>query len=163
MNMNAKDYASIIAVILSLIAFILSLRRERRASQESIIKALQGDKEAVMYVAYKATSPKWRKRLQNATFREDVTTAMGLAWVADSSDRSRALVFAALRQFVAADYGDSVRSVLATLFNEFTAYKRQFSPSDFQKRIDGIQEIYRALGFKEELSKPPNTGLPADA
>jgi hypothetical protein len=144
--MEFKDYASIIAVVLSVVAFVLSLRRERRASQESIIKALQGDKEAVMYVAYKATGTKWRNRLQNETFREDVVTAMGLAWVADSSDRPRALIYAALRH-IATDHKDSVRRVLKTLITEFTAYRDRFLPSDFQHRIDNIQALYEALAL----------------
>lgn len=146
---SLKDWIAVItssaALVLSLVTFFRGQLRERKASDESVVKALQGEKEAVMYVAHKTASPKWQHRLQNETFRNDVITAMCLAWLAESSDRAKAIIFAALTQFVSCNYGKSVHSVLDTLSRNYNAYDAVFKPEDFEKRIAAIDALRNVL------------------
>ena len=73
------------AFILSVINFYISRQQESKTRKDSVIKALQGEKESVAYVAYKIINDEWKKELKEGKFRDDVITSLCLSWALESS------------------------------------------------------------------------------
>ncbi|TCM42498.1 hypothetical protein [Kribbella sp. VKM Ac-2568] len=111
--MDAEAWIALTAVLLSLFSIALHLvlrahdRREER--QTSVISALQGEREALSFEAHRITTRGWPKRSEE---RGQVRDALCLAFIFETSDRSRALVYEALKKA-----SDEDRAELVLLLN----------------------------------------------
>jgi hypothetical protein len=98
--MKASDWIALAAVVIALSSAVLHLVLRRADRQESrhtnVITALQGDKEAVGYEAYRIGEEGWPEPSDE---REQVRDALCLALVFESSDRTRAMIHSALRSY----------------------------------------------------------------
>jgi hypothetical protein len=159
-----KDPASLIvatfALAVSLATFVMAQFRERATARDSRIKALQGEKEAVAYVAYKIRSHAWDRYLRSARFRDEAITALVLAFLMEGADRAKALVFAALVQLTQSGYWAEVGGVLRHLHGEMKRYQMAFAPSDFEKRVQSLEALAKALGTPLPEAACLNSGPP---
>jgi hypothetical protein len=136
---------SLLAVGISAATFFYARIQEWRSGQASIIKALQGEKEAVAYVAYKVRSRRWDKRFQGKKFRQDIISALCLAWSLESSDRAKALIFDTLKKIIELGFKNEICPVLNDLYRQFTEYKQSFNPCKFEKRIEEVKSLMQEL------------------
>ncbi len=95
--MQTADWISLSAAAIALfsIALHLVLREldRREARHQGVIAALQGEKEAVGYEAYRLVVSGWP---EDPAERRQVCDALCLAFVFERSDRSRALIAGAV-------------------------------------------------------------------
>jgi hypothetical protein len=97
--MEIKDVIGIVissvALTVSLISFFVTFREKRRAKQDALVKALQGEKESLAYVAFQLA----RGAITvDPVFRDELLASLCLAAMFESSDRCRALVYEAIRE-----------------------------------------------------------------
>ena len=90
----AKTALTAAAVAISIISLFISLREKERERRQSVVRALQGEREAVAFVAYRLHQ---NPDSLHADTADQVVAALCLAWMFESSDRARAIVLAALR------------------------------------------------------------------
>jgi hypothetical protein len=163
---------SIFALLISSATFIYARIQERRVARESIIKALQGEKEAVAYIAFKVQSERWpsrdkkpekkgavariadtvRSRLgrsREEKFRKDVITALCLAWSLEGADRPKALIFEALKKIIERGYEPEVTTILQDVLRQYNTYQTSFSPSEFVERILAVKSLMKVLKIEE--------------
>jgi hypothetical protein len=117
-----------------------ALRRE----QETLFTALQGDKEAVAFMALQLSRD---PHLVTESNRTRLFSAMCLAFVFESSSRARALVLKTLRQFSVDDrsYG-VITEILNEIEADFRAYDKGVGEDelkDYLKRIKKLKESLR--------------------
>jgi hypothetical protein len=135
------------AFAFSLFTFVRNLRAERRSANNAIIRALQGEKESVIYIAHMAVSLKWAKRLQEPTFRTELLTALCVAWPMESSSRARSAIFNALKSLAdSADHKAAVALSLKTLHGSFCDYRSTFQEDCISEYIDDLQALAVNLG-----------------
>ncbi|GAA1032098.1 hypothetical protein GCM10009557_29510 [Virgisporangium ochraceum] len=98
--MNASDWIALFAAAVALgsVALHLWLRRldQQEAQHTSVMTALQGEKEAVGYEAYRIGAKGWPQRLDE---REQLRDALCLAFIFEGSDRTRAMIYRALKEY----------------------------------------------------------------
>jgi hypothetical protein len=161
LKLESKDALSITisfaALCFSLVSFFYARIQEWRASRTSVIKALQGEKEAVAYVAYQVETGRWDERLKKSKFRKDLITALCLAFAVEGADRAKALVFAALHHLKGLNYSNEIAPVLLALHNHFVVYKKDVNPSDFDKRVRSIEAVLKSLGIEIPSSSPSDS------
>ena len=94
-SLEPKDWIAIGAFIVSFISLVITLRDKKRQQHQSVISALQGQKEAVAYIALRMRHRRlpWSKK-----DRDEIITALCLAWILESSDRARASLLTALTE-----------------------------------------------------------------
>jgi|SRR5215204_5780657 len=93
---DAKDLLIVItslsALLISLASFIWARLQERKAEQSDLVRAFQGDKEAVSYVAYRMDSGAWDSKIERkGEFRQELIAALCLAFTMQGADRTKAL------------------------------------------------------------------------
>jgi hypothetical protein len=121
---------------------------ERRTRHNEIVKALQGEKEPVAYVAFKVRKgglPNDKER------RAQLLTALYLAILFQHADRTRALVFSALRDSYHNKHGEEVMETLRRLKRDFTRYKEDLA--DGQKRLKEKEAISSEEAFNIGIDK----------
>ncbi|MEV2227896.1 hypothetical protein AB0H69_04805 [Streptomyces phaeochromogenes] len=133
--MSVSDVIAIAAVGISLATLTLRHFDRRQDRKDSVIKALQGEKEAVAYQAYLVTVNGWPSRRSDRT---DLRNALCLAGVFGSSDRTRALVHQALRKHPQDEIAE-VRNVLDHLEEIFDMYDDQDALERGKRRLAGIR------------------------
>jgi hypothetical protein len=98
--MRPSDWIALLAVLVALssLALNLLLRRadKREAQHTSVITALQGDKAAVGYEAYRIGRDGWPP---SSSEREQRREALCLAFIFERSDRTSAMVYSAMRRY----------------------------------------------------------------
>ena len=140
----------------------LAALEERRARHNEIVNALQGEKESVAYVAFQVREeglPDDKER------RAQLLTALYLAILFQHADRTRALVFSALRDSYHKEHGEEVMETLRRLKRDFTRYKndlgaaqqklavekeKRFNISSMDKHIERLKVLEEALLKQEE-------------
>jgi hypothetical protein len=149
--MNTSDWIATSALIVSLFALGFSYVQWRRLTQEAFIKALQGEKASVAYVA------SWIAQngvpLSKA-YRSQLLTALCLAAVFEPSDRSRALLFAALRRYREKHYGELEKN-LDTIEEHF---KNSEEILDLKRGNSRLIVVREALNIKKPPTKVTTTG-----
>lgn len=119
--------------------------RERASARDARIKALQGEKDAVAYVAYKVQLGDWNRYLRNERFRNEAITALCLAFVFQKSDRAKTLVYSALTS-LRRTYRGSIVKVLGRLEGEMLMYRAAFRPDkDFDDHLATVRELTKKL------------------
>jgi hypothetical protein len=145
---------AIVATVISVIAVWYSHRQSRAAEHNEVLKALQGEKEAIGYIAFQIAEggvelPKDAKR------RKEVITGLCLAPVFEGSDRSRVLVFAALRRICEHEaYQQEVEKAVRTIEERFNS--KAFEHLDLKHGRARLADLMRSLGLKssKELTSP---------
>lgn len=138
---------SLLALLISVLTFVWARIQERAAAQAAVIKALQGEKETIAYIAYKICDGAWRKQLNRELFRKDLIAALCLAFLLEGADRAKALVFSALVELkrLDVDYHSDIKRSLTKLHQQITSYRSEFKPSNFDKRVKALEELMRQL------------------
>lgn len=160
--MSSADRVSVVisslALLVSVLTFAWARLQERAAAQAAVIKALQGEKETIAYVAYKVCDGAWRKQLSRGDFRKDLIAALCLAFLLEGADRAKALVFSALVELKRLNYGSTIEASLIKLHQQITSYRSKFKPTDFDKRVKALEELMRQLGVQFQAVITTNGG-----
>lgn len=108
MTWTTSDLTAAAAVVIALASFAFSLVQHLRAKHEALVKALQGNKESVGFIAFKLSNENfpWRARP-----RKDILTALCLAAIFEDSGRSRTLIYKALKKAMEA-HGNEVTAII---------------------------------------------------
>ena len=109
------------------------------------MKAFQGEKEAVAYVAYKVRNKRWNARFQRKKFRQDVITALCLAWSLESADRAKAIIFDTLVAIKDQGFKQDIQDVLQNMRRQFIEYNNRFAPERFIQRVTSIEKLMTEL------------------
>jgi hypothetical protein len=117
-----------------------SLRRQ----QQALLDALQGEKEAVAFMAIQLVR---EPHLITDSNRHRLFSALCLAFVFESSSRARALVLQALRTFSRNDgFYATIVSILDEILSDFEVYERDLGPNELNEyfpRIRGLKARLR--------------------
>ena len=112
---------------------------DEQAKHNETVKALQYEKESVAYIAVLVRE----QGLPNEkAARAELLMALYLAMVFQRADRSRALVYSALRDSCQKEYRKEVMETLKRLIDDFTRYKDDLSA--VQQKL----EVKESLGFQ---------------
>ncbi len=147
---------------------------ERQARHNEMVKALQEEKESVAYIAVRVREEGLPD--DNKERRAQLLMALYLAMLFEHANRSRALVFSALRDACQKEYRKEVMETLQRLINDFTLYKNDlgaaqqklaekndlgFNMESMDKHIERLKILEEALreqkemGLSHERSKSP--------
>lgn len=147
-GMLPKDILTLIisgfAFIVSAATFLWARIQERSASKSALVKALQGEKEAVAFVAYQIETGAWNSKLKEAKFRKDIIIALSLAFTMEGSDRAKALAFAALKKLTA-NHKPEIEPVLKDICKSMKEYQNSLKPSNFDHRVKSIETLMKEL------------------
>ena len=103
--MEASDWIALFAAVVALASVALHLWLRRVDKEEgrhtSVMTALQGEKEAVGYEAYRIGEKGWPQRLEE---REQLRDGLCLAFIFERSDRTRAMIYRALKRYPKAQH-----------------------------------------------------------
>lgn len=135
--------SNIIAVVAAGIAFaslVLTLLNRRAVRHAGTIQALQGEKQAVAYVAFQVSKgqiprAKWR--------REEVLQSLCLAAVYEKSGRSRVMIYSALQQ-AKGKYSQEVHDAVRSIDKRFEEFR---GITDLSKADKRLAELKSALDY----------------
>jgi hypothetical protein len=153
--MDTGDWIALAALVLSLVSLAITLYERMRSEQESIIKALQGEKENVAFTALKVSNKQWPNSPFSSGYKDEVIASLCLAWVMEGSDKARALVLSALKE-LNSDVSNQrkINEVLKVIENQFTDYVNSAyadNPAEGQRKIDNglkkARQLRQALGI----------------
>jgi hypothetical protein len=143
MTWEISDYLAVIAAIISLAALLFTWYAHRTAQYAEVLKALQGEREAIAFAAYtigRGRVPRSKRR------REDLIRSLCLAALFESSDRSRALIYEALIT-LAKGYSDEVWPIVEDL-DRLIARMGNDAELDVNRGKARLDQLKRALGDK---------------
>ena len=126
-------------------------RQQEQQEHNEIVEALQGEKETVAYIAVRVREQGLPD--DNKERRGQLLMALYLAMIFQHADRSRALVFSALRSSYQEEYRKEHMETLKRLIEDFTRYKNDLGAAQdtrYKNRLSAVQEKLRAkkdLGF----------------
>jgi hypothetical protein len=161
-TMTAEAWVALLAIIVSAAFSFITLKLSRlqveqhrrevdqarrevdQARQEAVIKALQGEKEAVAYVALQIRRDQWLTKKENAPFRNDIIASLCLAWILEGSDRAKSLVLAALKEAFS-QYPTVVKDIVADIEEQFTAYDSVVRDDKDRPKLTKGREYLRDL------------------
>jgi hypothetical protein len=133
--MEASDLIATIAAVISLGSLLFSWLVYRQAQHADVLRALQGEKEGVGYMAFSLSEGRlpWNTRR-----RRDILKSLCLAAVFEGSDRSRALVYGALRRH-AAEHRKEVDEIVSSVENRFSDMRNLADLERGQRRLEALQ------------------------
>ena len=146
---DMRDIIAAVAVSIALVSFAFSLIQFLRAKHEEKIRALQGNKESVGYIAYKLSKgklPILPKR------RKDILMSLCLAAIFEGSGRSRTLIYSALKKAME-KHSDEVKVMIADIEKHFKEYI-EIGITNLKKGQKRLKNLEKALEIKEN-SIPP--------
>jgi hypothetical protein len=149
--LNTSDVIAAAALIIAFVSFVLTVVERNRTQQDAIIKALQGEKESVAYIALQISKREgfWQGK------EDDIIDSLVLAWVYERSDRSRAILLAALKKLKEnkqTNVEDSVKRITELLFN----YEELvLAPKNLQEDIKRHKERLDDLNNALKLNQAP--------
>jgi hypothetical protein len=143
--MDIKDVIGIVissvALVVSLISFVVTLREKRRAKQDALVKALQGEKESIAYVAFQLA----RGAITvDPVFRDELLASLCLAGVFESSDRCRALVYEAIRE-CSRTYASSITQHLDRIEAIFGQYPQPEKIGYAKERVTVLRNLMKTV------------------
>ena len=131
------------AVVLSLYSLYVGTKERRKRDHETILNALQGEKEAVAFFARQLQNENIK---HNRTERREVVSALVNAWIFEKSDRARAMIHAALKSTCKVNtHSDEVFAIMHDVSEKLEDYVREVYPgeqsriSDYQDRISKLE------------------------
>jgi hypothetical protein len=143
MTWEVSDMIALVAVGVAFASLILSLLHRRQVQHATTLEALQGDKEAVAYIAFevsKAKIPKSKKR------REEILESLCLAVIYQKSGRSRVMIYSALKE-VSKKYNSDVKDAVNSIEERFDEFRGTTDLSTADKRLS---ELRSALGMPKK-------------
>ena len=144
-HIKPEAWIALCALVISVASFVMTISERKRAAEETRIRALQGEKEAVAYEAYligiegPPSAPRLRKALTNS---------LVLMGVIESSDRARSLVYGALIR-VQKEYPEEVRQALDHIEQNFKQYEEVLDLERGNRRLESLRI---ALGMSRDGS-----------
>lgn len=111
---------SLITVGVALLSLFLTILDKRRQKHEALISALQGEEEAVAFVAFQLRHRKWGRRRAE---RLELLSALVVAWIFEHSDRAQAMIHSAVKA-VQAEHDDDVVCTIGDIRKQLTNYGR---------------------------------------
>jgi hypothetical protein len=126
------------------------LRRERaaeadalRREQEGLFAALQGEKEAVGFMALQLSR---EPHLVTDSNRTRLFSALCLAFVFESSSRARALILKTLQKFSSdSKVHQLITGILDEIKTDFIAYEAEIGPKELEKYLNQIAKLKDSL------------------
>lgn len=143
MNWQTSDTIATLAAFISLVSFAFSYYQYRRAKHDEMIRALQGEKEAVAYIAYQLSQGKLPK---NTKLRAEILMSLCLAAVFERSDRSRTLIYAALKNLQEL-HSDEVVAKIAYIESNFNQFR---GIVDLDRGLRRLRSLKQALGIAQD-------------
>lgn len=141
------------------------LKAQDDAENAAIIRALQGEKESVIYIAHMAATGKLDDRLkQDPDFHAQLVHALCIAWPMESSSRVRSAIFKALNTLIHKECRAIITETLQVLHHSFRDYQLRFKDERIHERITLLADLCTQLGVHlpgdagqtAELPKPPS-------
>jgi len=154
-DLRLRDVISVGALIVAFFSLVITLRDKKRQQNESVIRALQGEKESVAYIALQMRN---RRLPRSKKYRNEIITSLCLAWILGGSDRARSSLLAALTKANKAR-PDEVEAIRQDIYKQLEDYRDRILLDDEWKRTakgDGekavenyqirLQKLGKALG-----------------
>jgi hypothetical protein len=111
----------------------------RRREQESLVNALQGEKESVGFMALGIAR---QPSLLTNENRERLFSALCAAWVFESSSRARAFILKALTECYKGPHRGFISELLSQMRSDFLAYDERLHRKDNKIELaDRIQSL----------------------
>jgi hypothetical protein len=150
---NWEAIGAIGALLIAIGSAVYSFVSRQQVLHDEILRALQGEKESVGYIAFKMSQGELRSRRRSR--RQDYIRALFNAYLFESADRARALILAALRQ---ADRRDIV-AVWLTVIRQFNEYRElvlvpRGDEKDIDKHYQRLDDLRRALSLSVDSVLP---------
>lgn len=142
MTWEVSDIISLFAVSVAVASLILSLLHRRQVQHATTLEALQGDKEAVAYIAFevsKAKIPSSKRR------REEVLEALCLAVIYQKSGRSRVMIYSALKE-VLKMHKREVHDAIESIEKRFDEFRGITDLSTADNRLSELKSALRMSG-----------------
>ena len=143
MTWDTSDSIAAAAVAIALLSAAFSLFQYLRARHEETIRALQGNKESVGYIAFKLSEGKFPRR---AGRRKEILMSLCLAAIFEGSGRSRTMIYKALRGAM-----ETYRAEVIEMIHEIE--KNFLESVDDSKLVKGnkrLKQLRRALRLEED-------------
>ena len=145
MTWDTSDSIAAAAVAIALLSAAFSLFQYLRARHEETIRALQGNKESVGYIAFKLSEGKFPRR---AGRRKEILMSLCLAAIFEGSGRSRTMIYRPLKRAM------KVKTYRAEVIGMIDEIERHFLESvDDSELVKGnkrLKQLKRALGLGED-------------
>jgi hypothetical protein len=142
---KTSDTISVLAAVIALASLVFSFLQYVHAQHNELLRALQGDKESVAYVAYRlgrGKVPRSKRR------RIEILTSLVLAAIFTNSDRTRALVHTAARE-LQSRFPDEVLKIIEEIENDFDRYSDQAGLEKSGRKH--LEELKSALEGRKQL------------
>ena len=161
--MATSNFIAGIAALVALGSFWISVRDRRRQQHEALLSALQGEKEAVAFVAFQLRNRNWG-RWSNE--RKEILSALVVAWIFENSDRARAMVFSALSE-VSRKYPGEVEEAVDDIEKQLENYVARTYPGEGERQ-SRIGKYIRKLALLRDAvtlfeTRPTETSTSDDA
>jgi hypothetical protein len=151
MTWETSDTIAAVAVVIATLSFVFSLIQYLRAKHENIIRALQGNKETVGYIAFKLSEGEFPRRVKR---RKEILMSLCLAAIYERSGRSRTLLYRALKKSMER-YSSEVAAIIADIEQHFEAY---VEVSKLEKATKRLLQLKIALHVEQFDLDPQNDG-----
>lgn len=145
---NVTAFIAAYAALVATFNFAWPRIQEWKDARAAIFKALQGEKESIAEVAHKVTQEAWDKQLSKDKFRNRLIAALSMAFIFESSDRSKAYVIDALQHIanINSTYKCEIVESLDGIERIFTKYVNLMSDRKFeQERIVPLRTVIKAF------------------
>jgi hypothetical protein len=155
-----------VAVVLSIIALVNSHIQGKKAEHDQVLKALQGEKEAVAYIAYKLANGRMALP-EKEKEQHDIIEGLCLAAIFSSADRTRVLVYEALRFLKDDKNGPTkkteIEEVVQSINASFSNYKTLATHVDLETGFRRLGALMAVLEIKTAPSPPTSPPSPDPA
>lgn len=137
------------AVVISIVSVLFTLREKRRQKHATLISALQGEKEAVAFIAFQLRNHSWGGRRSD---RLELLSALVVAWIFEKSDRARAMVHSALKA-VYVDHESDVRQTIDDTQDQLTNYVQSHYVDEAERDRRVGKYLEKLSGLKVALDR----------
>jgi hypothetical protein len=133
--MDTSDIVATGAAIISLGSLLFSWLVYRQTQHAEMLRALQGEKEAVGYMAFSLSEGRLPRSPRR---RREILKSLCLAAVFEGSDRSRVLVYEALRRHARHD-DDEVKEIVDSIESRFADMSELADLNRGQRRLAALK------------------------
>lgn len=135
---GTAETIAVITTVIALLSLAFSIIQYLRARHENVIRALQGNKETVGYIAFRLSEGN-RRLLRNPRRRREILMALCLAAVFEKSGRSRTLIYRALEK-AKKTYEDEVIGLVDEIETHFDDYEKISKLEKGRKRLGQLRQ-----------------------
>lgn len=152
--MKAADALSLLAIAVSVLSLVMSLRREERYENLAFVRVLQGDMAAVAYVASVIRNT---GQVAKGVDAGEIAAALCIAWVFEGRHRTRAVVLGAIVK-LAESQPQLIRRAVDQIDGDFDLYLDTYQAADGDIIRDGI--LQRGRNCVEALQRVVRGDIP---